>query len=65
MHYLLKMIHHEKNPEVNRSNTFCCIAHARILFRTDGQTMSNAKVADWLLAAESNNIVSHFSLILG
>ena len=47
----------EKNPEVNRSSSFCCIARARIVFRMDGQTMSNAIVADRLVAAEATNTV--------
>ena len=47
--------------EINRSSNFCCIALARIAFvmdgqldEKDGQMMSNAIVANRLLAAEAS-----------
>ena len=52
----LKKTSNLKKKEVNRSSSFCCIAHTRIVFQTDRwiddeQTI----VADRLLAAKATS----------
>ena len=44
-----------EKKEVNRSNSFCCIASARIPFWMDGWMMSNTIVFDLMLAAKATN----------
>ena len=62
-----KLSLHEKN-EVNQSSSFCCITLTRMLFQTEalkhGQMMSNAIVADWMLAADATNKPIFWLLIL-